>query len=382
MMPARRLTGNLSIGAADGCAAVVSYIPPDLATRARRGLRAPPDVATMSRSPQHGDHGTVPLPTSLQKAFNTTLNELGADMALIALKEDGFGPFVSHAHRGFTPREIQAVMRALSHPEVGFDGAAGNGNAQQRLVRIRMTAPSHRSLLTIPLQVSKRICGALVIGRKDIVAFSDKERKNLTDAAEELEAALVKAAVPALAAGAPVAPTAESGAGSVDPLMAQIRSLIPYDRALLTRHEPGSKTLTTLLSHTPGHCEWREGQTLTLEGSAAGWAIRHRRPRVDRDLASTQGRFLDYKELYKDKFKTAMVLPLKKGQDLIGTILLGSRTPDVYNADMARAAAPQLEHLAALLPTLGAGSAVSPSLERTDAASSVELAGPAAGSML
>src|SRR5256712_694882 len=326
----------------------------------------------------------VPLPTSLQKAFNTTLNDLGAEMALIALKEDGFGPFVSHAYRGFTHREIQAVVRALSHPEVGLDGAAGNGNARRRLVRIRMTAPSHRSLLTTPLEVSKRICGALVIGRKDIVTFSDKDRKNLTEAAEELEAALVKAGVPAPAAGAPAAaaaPTPPSGAGSIDPLMAQIRSLIPYDRALLTRHEPGSKTLTTLLSHTPGHCEWREGQTLTLEGSTAGWAIRHRRPRVDRDLASTQGRFLDYKELYKDKFKTAMVLPLKKGQDLIGTILLGSRTPDVYNADMARAAAPQLEHLAALLPTLAPGSAASPSLERTDAASSVE-PGRQAASML
>src|SRR5438093_7114962 len=336
----------------------------------------------MPCNPQQGDHGTMPLSTSLQKAFNTTLNDLGAEMALIALKEDGFGPFVSHANRGFTPREIQAVVRALSHPEVGLDGAAGNGSARQRLVRIRMTAPSHRSLLTIPLEVSKRICGALVIGRKDIVTFSDKDRRNLTEAAGELEAALVKAGVPAPAAGAPAAaaaPTAPSGAGSIDPLMAQIRSLIPYDRALLARYETGSKTLMTLLSHTAGQCEWREGQSLTLEGSAAGWAIRHRKPRVDRDLASTQGRFLDYKELYKDKFKTAMVLPLKKGQDLIGTILLGSKTPDVYNADMARAAAPQLEQLTALLPTVGPGSAAAPLLERNDAASSVE---PAAGPML
>src|SRR5207249_4684783 len=160
--------------------------------------------------------------------------------------------------------------------------------------------------------------------------------------------------------------------------MAQLRSLIPYDRALLTRHEPRSKTLTTLLAHTPGHCEWRQGQTLTLEGSAAGWVIRHKKPRVDRDLASTQGRFLDYKELYKDKFKTAIVLPLKKGQDLIGTILLGSKTPDVYNADMARAAAPQLEQLAALLPTVGPGAAAAPLLERTDAPSSADVAGQAA----
>src|SRR5205807_3813348 len=314
----------------------------------------------------------APLSSSLQKAFASTLSVLGADMALIALKEGGFRPFVSHALRGFASREIQAVVSALSHPEVGFDGAAGNGGARQRTVRIRMTAPSHRSLLTIPLQVSKRVCGALVIGRKDIVTFSDKDRRNLTDAAVELEAALAKAGVPVLGAVPVAAPIAETGAGSLEPLMAQFRSLIPYDRALLTRHEPRSKTLTTLLAYTPGHCEWREGQTLTLEGSAAGWVIRHKKPRVDRDLASTQGRFLDYKELYKDKFKTAMVLPLKKGQDLIGTILLGSKTPDVYNADMARAAAPQLEHLAALLPTSVPGSAAAPPPERTDAGRSVE----------
>src|SRR5207244_6752790 len=73
MMAARRFTGDLSISAVDGCAAVVSYIPPDLATRAGGGLRASPDVATMPCSLHQGDHGMVPLPTSLQKAFNTTL---------------------------------------------------------------------------------------------------------------------------------------------------------------------------------------------------------------------------------------------------------------------------------------------------------------------
>ena len=131
-----------------------------------------------------------------------------------------------------------------------------------------------------------------------------------------------------------------------------------------------------LLSHQPGRCEWREGQTLTLDGSAAGWMIRHKKPRMDRDLASTQGRFLDYKELYKDKFKTAMGLPLRKGQDFIGTIVLGSRTQDVYNADMARAAAPHLDQLAAMLPTLGPRQGGAAPSEATGAPSVGEDAGP------
>lgn len=308
------------------------------------------------------------IPITLTKTFNAALNELGSDMALIALKEDGFGPYFSQSNRGFSPREVQAVVKALSVPEVGFDGAAGSGDTRPKTVRIRMTAPAHRSLLGVPLKLSRRVCGALVVGRKDIVSFSEKDRRHLAEAAGELEAALARAGIPAMASlppapapsAPPGAPVSEAGDAGIDLLLAHIRSLIPYDRVLLTRYDPQAKVLTTLLSHQPGRCEWREGQTLTLDGSAAGWMIRHKKPRMDRDLASTQGRFLDYKELYKDKFKTALGLPLRKGQDFIGTIVLGSRTPDVYNADMARAAAPQLDQLAAMLPTLGPrqGSAV------------------------
>ncbi|TSA05236.1 MAG: GHKL domain-containing protein [Nitrospiraceae bacterium] len=301
------------------------------------------------------------IPIALTKTFNAALNELGSDMALIALREDGFGPYLPQSNRGFSPREVQAVVKALSVPEVGFDGAAGSGDARPKAVRIRMTAPAHRSLLGVPLKLSRRVCGALVVGRKDIVSFSEKDRRHLAEAAGEIEAALASAGIPTMASLAPVpapsapsgAPVSETGDAGIELLLAHIRSLIPYDRVLLTRYDPQAKVLTTLLSHMPGRCEWREGQTLTLDGSAAGWMIRHKKPRMDRDLASTQGRFLDYKELYKDKFKTALGLPLRRGQDFIGTIVLGSKTPDVYNADMARAAAPQLDQLAAMLPTLG-----------------------------
>ncbi len=327
------------------------------------------------------------IPTSLTKTFNAALNELGSDMALIALKEDGFGPYLSQSNRGFSPREVQAVVKALSVPEVGFDGAAGNGETRPKTVRIRMTAPAHRSLLGVPLRVSRRVCGALVVGRKDTVSFNDKDRRHLAEAAGELEEALTKsgilasgpAGVPSPAPSDPASAFVSAiGDAGLEALMAQIRSLIPYDRVLLTRYDPQTKLLTTLLSHTAERCEWREGQTLTLDGSAAGWVIRHKKPRMDRDLASTQGRFLDYKELYKDKFKTALGLPLRKGQDFIGTLVLGSKTPDVYNSDMVRASAHQMDQLATMLPTLGprAGSGAPAETAVTP------LAGDSAGLML
>lgn len=325
------------------------------------------------------------IPTALLKTFNTTLNELNAELALIALKEDGFGPFQSHAHRGFSPREVQAIVRALSHPEVGFNGAAGNGDTDQKSIRIRMTAPSHRSLLGVPLRYERRTLGALVIGRKDIAAFTEKDRRRLEGTAGDLVAALTKAGLTAMVSPgpSPVQPTVatrESGrhratrepvlpdlapvpSGVIkDPefesLMAEIQTVIPYERALLTWYEAGTKTLAAFLSHAAGQSEWRGGRTLALDGSAAGWVIRHKKPRLDRDLASTQGRFLDYKELYKDKFKTALVLPLRRDQDLIGTVALATRTPDVYHPDMARAASAALDRLADFVATMGPRSAV------------------------
>jgi signal transduction histidine kinase len=310
------------------------------------------------------------IPTALLKTFNSSLTELGAELALIALKEDGFGPFQPQSSRGFSPREIQAIVRALSYPEVKFPSVSGNGQPGRSKIRMRMTSPSHRSLLGVPLRFHGTVCGALIVGRKDIISFSEKDQRQTESAAEELEIALAKSGVmgkiPELALSSPAqrelgrrgspseAVFAEGplDAAAIEALMAEVQMVIPYDRALLTRYETDPQLLVGFLSHTPGHFEWRQGQIFTLDGSAAGWVIRHKKPRLDRDLASTQGRFLDYKELYKDKFKTALVVPLRKGSDFVGTIALGSKTADRYNLDMARAAASIMERLARFLPAM------------------------------
>jgi signal transduction histidine kinase len=325
----------------------------------------------------------VQIPTNLLKAFNASLTELGAEMALIALREEGFGPFEPQAYRGFSSREIQAIVRALSYPELKFTDGGGNGATAPPKIRMRMTSPSHRSLLGVPLRYHQRICGALVIGRKDTSSFPEKDRRQIDRTAEELESALAKSGLLALvpeptASAAPIrssargpdrhgipadtGPTEEVGPlggieqSTMEALMSELGMVIPYDRALLARYDSHSKLLVGFLSHIPGHFEWRQGHNFTLDGSAAGWVIRHKKPRLDRDLASTQGRFLDYKELYKDKFKTALVLPLRKGQNFLGTILLASRTPDRYNLDMVRAAAGILEQLTRFLPAMAASS--------------------------
>src|SRR5438094_10081414 len=85
------------------------------------------------------------IPTALLKTFNSSLTELGAELALIALKEDGFGPFQPQSSRGFSAREIQAIVRALSYPEVTFPPVSGNGQPRPSKIRMRRPSPCHPS---------------------------------------------------------------------------------------------------------------------------------------------------------------------------------------------------------------------------------------------
>ncbi|MEK7294030.1 MAG: ATP-binding protein, partial [Nitrospirota bacterium] len=75
----------------------------------------------------------------------------------------------------------------------------------------------------------------------------------------------------------------------------------------------------------------KPGLRLAFDSSAAGWAIRHRKARVDLDLASTQGRFLDHKPLFKEQFACALVVPFFVRGQVGGTVTVASKTPMQYS---------------------------------------------------
>ena len=66
--------------------------------------------------------------TTLQKTLTTALNELGLDPALAAIFDREDGPLVAQVSRGFSPREVQAILGALSAQEAGSDQAPPSGS--------------------------------------------------------------------------------------------------------------------------------------------------------------------------------------------------------------------------------------------------------------
>jgi signal transduction histidine kinase len=333
---------------------------------------------------------TKPAPeTHLQRTLNAALNELAMESALAAVFHQENGPLADHAVRGFSPRDVQAIVRTLSAHAATATALSTLDSDGGRTIKLRLVTPGAKSLLGIPLRHVNRIYGYLVIGRKEGAAFAKKDKVLLEQAGDGITKALdreglfntdvvmsrsyvAQEPVPAQPSGADMFPAMTAQftpelQGKIETVLTEIGQVVAYDRAWVCHYDPlaGNVEVLGLGGDTKGDPkdakkDLKPGQRLTLDSSAAGWAVRHRKPRVDHDLASTQGRFLDHKHLFKDRFQSSLVLPYFVRGQVGGTVTLGSREPQRYQTTDARTLEPVIVKLADLMqaPAAAAPSSV------------------------
>lgn len=338
--------------------------------------------------------------THLQRTLNSALNEVASDSALAAIFHQESGPLIEHASRGFSPREVQAILRTLSTQVDALVPSAKDPEGG-RTIRLRLITPGAKSLLSIPLRHLNRVYGHLVIGRKEGAAFAKKEKSFLEQAGEGITKALDREGLfntsavisrpyvtqeprTAQQAGADMFPALTSHfspelEGKIEAILIEANQFVAYDRAWACYYDPlaGNVEVLGIAGDTKSDPkdskkDLKPGQRLTLDSSAAGWAVRHRKPRVDHDLASTQGRFLDHKHLFKDRYLSSLVVPFFVRGQVGGTLTLGSKELQRYQTTDARTLEPIILKLADLLQTPGppaptptaatsAGEAITPS---------------------
>ena len=321
-------------------------------------------------------HSKPPAETQLQRTLTSVLNDLPVDSALAAIFHRENGPLVGHAARGFTARDVQAILRTLSAPSVVAAGTQEQDGT--RTMRLRMVTPGAKSLVGVPLKYRNRTYGFLVIGRKESAAFTKKERGLMDQASEDVTKALDRDKLfdmnavlsrplvnqePPPAGTSPAAMYTPPTSQATPQLQEQITAVltdsgqtVSYDRAWVCHYDPIAGSVEVLGmagdlkgDHKDGKKDMRPGHRLALDSSAAGWAIRHRKPRVDHDLASTQGRFLDHKQLFKDRYQSSLVFPFFVRGQVGGTVTLASREAERYQPTDARTLEPLILKLADLL---------------------------------
>jgi signal transduction histidine kinase len=318
--------------------------------------------------------------THLQRTLNSALNDVAMDAALAAIFHQEKGPLVGHASRGFTSRDVQAILRTLSTQAAATLAPTSQDPDGGRTIRLRMITPGAKSLLGIPLRHINQVYGYLVIGRKERAVFAKKEKSVLDQASDSITKALDREGLfntnvvmsHPYVAQEPVPPQQTEAEmftaltthfspelqGKIEAVLTEANQFVAYDRAWACYYDPlaGNVEVLGIAGDTKGDQkdakkDLKSGQRLTLDSSAAGWAVRHRKPRVDHDLASTQGRFLDHKHLFKDRFLSSLVVPFFVRGQVGGTFTLGSKEPQRYQATDARTLEPIILKLADLLQT-------------------------------
>jgi signal transduction histidine kinase len=315
--------------------------------------------------------------TTLQKTLTSALNELGLDAALIAIQTEDNGPLVAQVSRGLTPRDTQAILRALSIQDVtakSFESVNRGEGGESKVIRLRMITPGAKSLLAAPLQHQQRTYGMLVMARKESAAFAKKEKALLESTGEDITKSLEQASLfdhtlilsrsfvsqePVTAQAAlesyatPASYATPDMQQRIVALLQDTMQTMPFDRAWVTAYDPIAGAVE-VVGMAGGDSkgdkkDLKASQRLGLETSASGWAVRHRKPRVDHDLASTQGRFQDHKHLYKDRYLSALVVPFFIRGQVGGTITLASKASMQYSLPDVKTLEPLLARLADLI---------------------------------
>ncbi len=298
-----------------------------------------------------------PLPSkqqsTLQKILTSAVNEVGMEAALVAIMAHDSGPLIEQVSRGFSAREIRAILRALSLEELKSVSPrnATEGTELNNVLRLRMVTPGTKVVLALPLKFGGRVYGTLVLARRENVALTKREKTTLTTNVNFITGELKKAGLfgSSIILGNPIVaneplslsegevPVAVARTYTNEHVQERIANIltemedVSFDRGWVTIYDPLHASLEVLGVLGTQKKDLSPGQPLSLDDSASGWCVRHRKARSDNNLASTQGRFHDYKQLFKDKFTSTIVVPFFVRGRVAGTLTLASKTPNQFD---------------------------------------------------
>ena len=265
------------------------------------------------------------------------------------------GPLIEQVSRGFSPREIRAILRALSLEELKSVNprSTTDGIDLNSVLRLRMVTPGTKVALALPLRFGGRVYGSLILARRENVALTKREKTTLSTNVNYISGELKKAGLfgSSLILGNPVVaneplslPSPEEGQVVVartytNPqvqerianILTEVDENVSFDRGWVTIYDPLHASLEVLGVLGTQKRDLSPGQQLSLDDSASGWCVRHRKARSDNNLASTQGRFHDYKQLFKDKFTSTIVVPFFVRGRVAGTLTLASKTLNQFD---------------------------------------------------
>ncbi|MEJ5309519.1 MAG: GAF domain-containing protein [Anaerolineae bacterium] len=126
----------------------------------------------------------------------------------------------------------------------------------------------------------------------------------------------------------------EAMLGTLPTIVAPLRQLAPVDLLSVETYTPGENEVTVLaaVTETDGEHFSPPGTRLPLEGSAPGWVVTHERPWHQDDMRKKPV-FSEDMHLIGKGIVARLVLPLRFGERIIGTLTLASKQPAAFTPE-------------------------------------------------
>jgi signal transduction histidine kinase len=269
--------------------------------------------------------------TALQQELTKVLDDAPLGVGLIASSGHDGESIVTHAYRGLMPRELQALLRSIPL-DAGATTAHSAASNYDSPFRLRIAAPTHKWMVGTLFKNGQQASLAVLIGRKTGAEITKKEQTTLKGLTKQV-VTLLGSNNGHAAVGVPSVPADASTTPAMSGMTEVLQELLQFDQSWVSQYVIETTSVRVTHTFVPGQPEPKIGQEFPLDASASGWVVRHNKPRVDVNLASTQGRFIDQCPLYKQKYKSMMVLPLRVDGRVVGTLSVASKLPDQYSRD-------------------------------------------------
>jgi two-component system NtrC family sensor kinase len=130
-------------------------------------------------------------------------------------------------------------------------------------------------------------------------------------------------------------------------MLAEMRKLIDYDRASLLLYSEERDDLLIFALDTEMKTVLPKGMRAPIEGTSAGWVIRHNRPWINRDLAA-EVKFVHDAKLLEDGIRSTVSIPLYQDK-MLGVFNLDSAEPEKYSDKDLQILLPAAKHIAIAL---------------------------------
>ncbi|MBS4031548.1 MAG: diguanylate cyclase [Clostridiales bacterium] len=125
----------------------------------------------------------------------------------------------------------------------------------------------------------------------------------------------------------------------------KIRELIDYDRCVIVLIEEDKMNVRVFLLAATHQTTLPEGQILPLANTSVEWVLQHKRPQFENDL-SVNRLFYEDDALFKEGIRSAVRIPIRVKDEIIGVFILNSRRPGNYSEQDLDILEPIVEHLA------------------------------------